>query len=144
MRGSRLLLALVVFSLAAALVAPGSAGARGRRTTRVSVSTAGVQGDGNTFDRPSISADGRFVAFASVATNFVSADTNGFADVFVRDLMLHRTTLVSTAGVQGNGDSFAPSISADGRFVAFDSTATNLVSGDTNGFEDVFVRGPLG
>ncbi len=131
-----------MLSLTAALVAPGSAGARGGKTTRVSVSTAGVQGDGATFDRPSVSADGRFVAFDSSATNLVSGDTNGFFDVFVRDWKLHKTTRVSvsTAGVQGDGDSVGPSISADGRFVAFLSSATNLASGDTNGFLDVFVR----
>ena len=84
---------------------------------------------------PAISADGRFVAFISDATNLVPGDTNGRYDVFVRDRQTGTTRRVSVGpgGVQGNGDSFDPAISADGRFVAFDSYATNLVPGDTNG-----------
>jgi Tol biopolymer transport system component len=110
-------------------------------TTRVSVSSAGVGGDDFSFD-PSISADGRFVAFDSYASNLVGGDTNGTADIFVRDRMSGTTTRVSVspAGTQGNGDSVFPSISADGRFVAFYSAASNLVGGDTNGFGDIFVR----
>ena len=70
------------------------------------------------------------------------ATRNGFADVFVRDRKLHKTVRVSvgSAGVQGNGASYGPSISADGRYVAFVSAASNLVAGDTNGYADVFVR----
>jgi len=110
----------------------------------VSISTAGVQGDGGSVN-PSISADGRFVAFESDATTLVSGDTNGFGDVFVHDRKLHKTTRVSvsTGGVQADGGSNDLSISADGSFVAFDSAATTLVSVDTNGHFDVFVRGPL-
>ena len=69
-------------------------------------------------------------------------DTNGAGDVFVRDRQTGTTrrVSVSSGGVQGNGDSFDPAISADGRFVAFESDATNLVPGDTNGAADVFVR----
>ena len=113
------------------------------RTYRVSVSSAGVQGNSDsTF--PAISANGRYVAFASNASNLVTGDSNGFEDVFLRDRTLHKTyrVSVSTAGVQGNNNSDAPSISADGRYVAFDSVASNLVTGDTNGYEDVFLRGP--
>ena len=109
-------------------------------TVRVSVDSAGVQG--NSFsDTPSISANGRFVAFRSESSNLVSGDTPG-EDVFVRDRKLHTTSLVSvdSAGVPGNGGSNDPVISPDGRSVAFDSDATNLVAGDTNGSEDVFVR----
>lgn len=90
----------------------------------------------------SVSADGRFVAFTSSATNLVRADTNGRRDVFVRDLLLGRTVRVSVSsdGAQADGDSRDPSISADGRYVAFTSSASNLVADDTNGREDVFVR----
>jgi hypothetical protein len=110
-------------------------------TTRVSRDSAGVQGNGLSLD-PSISDDGRFVAFGSAATNLVSGDTNGERDVFVRDRQTGTTTKVSksSAGVAGDALSGTPSISADGRYVVFESTATNLVSGDTNAKFDVFVR----
>ena len=77
-----------------------------------------------------------------VLSNLVVGDTNGNVDVFVRDLVLGVSTRVSvdSAGVQGNDGSRPPAISADGRFVAFTSTASNLVPGDTNGIEDVFVK----
>jgi Tol biopolymer transport system component len=91
---------------------------------------------------PSISFDGRFVAFASAATDLVAGDTNGHYDVFVRDLAFGVTTRASLDGngVEGDGDSLSPSISADGRYVAFTSAATDLVPGDANGHTDVFVR----
>ena len=134
---------LVLSLLIATLLVPGTAAAAAKKTQRVSVSSAGVQGNGQSgVYKPSVSADGRYVAFDSAASNLVSGDTNGYIDVFVRDRKLHRTYLVSvsSAGVQGNGDSFEPSISPDGRYVAFDSAASNLVAGDTNGYIDVFVR----
>ena len=114
------------------------------KTRRVSVSSAGAEGNGGS-SRASISADGRFVAFYSFASNLVGGDTNGSFDVFVRNRWTGKTkrVSVSSAGAEGNNDSFSPSISADGRFVAFHSFASNLVGGDTNGFGDVFVRGPL-
>jgi Tol biopolymer transport system component len=89
-----------------------------------------------------ISSDGRYVAFDSSATNLVPNDTNGMTDIFVRDLLTNQLTRVSEgfASVQANGDSFGPSISAGGRFVAFMSDATNLVNGDTNGWVDIFVH----
>ncbi|PYU99124.1 MAG: hypothetical protein DMG10_26205 [Acidobacteria bacterium] len=91
-----------------------------------------------------MSADGRFVAFESLAADLVADDANGDFDVFVRDLKTGTTTLVSAnrAGTgSGNGFSFAPAISADGRFVAFESFATDLVADDdANGDFDVFVR----
>jgi Tol biopolymer transport system component len=92
--------------------------------------------------RGSISADGRFVAFSSFADNLVAGDTNGTYDVFVKDLQTGTITRVSTdsAGTQGNSASLNPPISADGRFVAFDSEASNLVADDTNGHRDVFVK----
>ena len=110
-------------------------------TERVSVSTAGAQGN-QVSDSPSISADGRFVVFMSEASNLVAGDTNGFWDVFVRDRQSAATerASVSSAGAQGNSRSFTPSISADGRFVAFMSGADNLVAGDANGEFDIFVR----
>jgi Tol biopolymer transport system component len=112
-------------------------------TERVSVDSAGAQAiDGNSL-YPSLSADGRFVAFYSDATNLVTDDTNGFFDIFVHDRQTGTTERVSvdSAGAQAiDGDSFHPSLSSDGRFVAFRSSATNLVAGDTNGFNDVFVH----
>jgi Tol biopolymer transport system component len=111
------------------------------QTTRVSVSSLGLQGDRDSYD-PAISADGRYVAFASFATTLVPGDANGELDVFLHDRESGATTLVSVAsdGAQGNGPSLAPSISGDGRRVAFESSADNLVAGDTNRTEDVFVR----
>jgi putative cell wall-binding protein len=112
-------------------------------TRRVSVATTGAQANG-TSDYVSISPDGRYVAFSSLATNFVAGDTNTERDVFVHDT-LRRTTRrasVSTSGVQANDRSFnfSRSITADGMRVAFHSQATNLVTGDTNAATDVFVR----
>jgi len=110
-------------------------------TTRVSVDSAGNLGNGYSYT-PSISADGRFVAFYSDASNLVPADTNNSPDVLVRDLSTNTTTRVSvdSAGNLGNGDSYLPSISADGRFVAFYSDASNLAPGDTNNSPDIFMR----
>lgn len=110
-------------------------------TTRVSVDNAGVQGNGYS-DSPSISADGRYVAFASDASNLVSGDTNGTTDVFIHDRQLKVTARLSlsTSSGQGNGSSLSPLISADARYVAFSSYASNLVAGDTNGSSDTFVR----
>ncbi len=109
-------------------------------TTRVSVDSAGNQAIGNSF-LPSISGDGRFVAFTSNAPNLVPGDTNNGEDIFVRDLSTNTTTRVSvdSAGNQAIGNSGRPSISADGRFVAFASDAPNLVPGDTNNGSDLFV-----
>jgi Ca2+-binding RTX toxin-like protein len=91
-----------------------------------------------------VSADGRFVAFQSYASNLVEGDTNGWADIFLKDLQTGEVTRVSTStsGGQANttGTSSGASISADGRYVAFVSGASNLVSGDTNAAPDVFVK----
>ena len=108
-------------------------------TTRVSVASDGTEADGNSYN-PSISSDGRYVAFISYATNLVAGDTNGDWDVFVHDTQTGTTTRVSVAsdGTEGNGTSYALSISSDGRYVAFSSDATNLVAGDTNVMDDVF------
>jgi Tol biopolymer transport system component len=106
-------------------------------TERVSVATDGTEGNGPSV-APSISADGRFVAFQSQASNLVPDDTNHAADVFVHDRS-NGTTERVCGSVQGDRFSFSPSISRDGNFVAFASAATNLVPGDTNGRLDIFV-----
>ncbi len=110
-------------------------------TTRVSVDSNGVEANLES-GVPRISADGRFVAFESRAANLVPGDTNAHWDIFVRDLVLGSTTRasVSSSGAQAGHQSFEPSLSADGRFVAFWSYAPDLVAGDTNGVFDVFVR----
>src|SRR5207245_298074 len=110
-------------------------------TERVSVDSAGSEGNGASTG-VALSADGRFVAFTSVATNLVAGDTNGAADVFVHDRQTGTTERgsVDSAGSEGNGASTGVALSADGRFVAFTSAATNLVAGDTNGVTDVFVH----
>lgn len=111
------------------------------RTTRVSISSQEKQADGNSFP-PSLSAGGRFIAFQSGATNLVAGDTNARRDVFVRDRQAGTTRRVSLSSAehQNNGASGAPALSTNGRFVAFDTTATNLLSGDTNRRRDVVVR----
>src|SRR5215510_11605429 len=110
-------------------------------TSRVSVSSNGNQANRGS-DMPSISADGRFVVFVSVATNLVPGDTNGMGDVFVRDRQAGTTSRVNvdSNGDQADGEGFNPTISADGRFVAYSSGASNLVDGDTNDTYAVFVR----
>ncbi|MFN0243348.1 MAG: MopE-related protein [Planctomycetota bacterium] len=107
---------------------------------RVSVSSENRQADGASY-APSISADGRFVAFTSDAVVLLPRP-RGPRQVFVRDRLIAHTRAVSvdSHGRLGNRPSNAPSISPDGRFVAFTSAATNLVDGDTNGFEDVFLH----
>jgi Tol biopolymer transport system component len=110
-------------------------------TERVSVGAGGAQADGASVS-PSLSADGRLVAFESHATNLVPGDTNNAHDVFVRDREagpIERVPLAADGG-RANGESYSPSLSADGRFVAFESYATDLVPGDTNGQRDIFVR----
>jgi Tol biopolymer transport system component len=110
-------------------------------TRRVSVGTDGAQGNLESANA-AISADGRWVAFGSLATNLVADDANGESDVFVHDLVMGTTTRVSLgpAGVEGNGGSGWPAMSADGRWVAFSSLAGNLVPDDTNGVGDTFVH----
>lgn len=121
-------------------------GAGPGQTTRLSVSSTGEQANkgGGAFG-PAMSANARYVAFASRASNLVPGDTNRAADVFVRDRVAKVTRRVSIGprGRQGNRSSFDPAISADGRFVAFVSDARNLVARDTNRATDVFVRDRL-
>jgi fibronectin type III domain protein/WD40 repeat protein len=108
---------------------------------RISVSSSDTQANGDS-SAVAISYDGHYVAFSSWASNLVSGDTNGWSDIFVRDRSLNTTTRVSVAsnGSQGNNWSYAVSISSDGGHVAFSSSATNLVSGDTNNVSDVFIH----
>jgi Tol biopolymer transport system component len=110
-------------------------------TTRVNVSSTGEQANGYS-SGAAISGDGRYVVFESFSSNLVPSDNNVAMDVFLHDRQTGETTLVSvdSYGNQGNGDSGGASISADGRYVAFDSEADNLVVGDTNNFSDVFVH----
>jgi Tol biopolymer transport system component len=110
-------------------------------TERISLGPGGIEGNDASTD-PSISSDGMHVAFMSFATNLVAGGTNGKTHIFVRERQTGITTLVSvdSAGTEGNGDSSAPSISGDGRYVAFVSDADNLVGGDSNGFFDIFVH----
>ena len=132
--------ALLLLTLASGIVrgAPGD-------TELVSValdgSAAGFADQAQTAG-PAVSADGRYVAFVSGATNLVTNDTNGFSDTFVRDRLNGTIELVSvaTGGTPANDSSGLPAISPDGRFVAFTSLASNLVTGDTNEDYDVFVH----
>ncbi len=128
------------FALALLVVAAPTALAQ--TTERISVSSAGVQGNDSSIQASSITPDGRFIAFQSDASNLVAGDTNLSRDIFVRDRQLGTTTLVSksSAGILSNNMSFNPSISADGRFVVFESSADNLVAGDTNGWPDIFLH----
>jgi len=109
-------------------------------TTRVSVDSNGVEGDGPS-SLPSISANGRYIAYHSAATNLVTSDTNLSIDLFLYDTQTATTTRVSVDGngVEGNNISWKSSISRDGNFIAYLSNASNLISGDTNGAGDVFL-----
>jgi hypothetical protein len=116
------------------------------QTSRVSAANDGTPGNYYSYDS-TISADGRYIAFESEADNLVDGDTNDSLDVFVYDRVSKQIERVSVAedGTQGNKDSPTPiggaiAISADGRYVAFDSHADNLVPRDTNEVQDVFVR----
>lgn len=118
-------------------------------TSRVSVGTGapGAQSNGQSL-RPCVSADGRYVTFWSYSTSFVVGDTNGVYDLFLRDTLNSTTERVNVSSdeVQANDDAFMPVtslysfVTGDGRYVAFPSGATNLVAGDTNGCDDVFLR----
>ena len=134
-----LLLALLVqgTSPAWAALAETTAGT----TTRVSVASDGTQGNDFSGDS-AISATGRFVAFDSPATNLVSGDTNGVPDVFVHDRKTGQTTRVSVAsdGAQGNGISDFPSLSANGRYVAFQLVCQQPGERRQQWFGDIFVH----
>lgn len=113
-------------------------------TELVSVSSTGEQGNYyNTF--PAMSDDARYIAFDAGSLNLVPDDTNDRSDVFVHDRLLGITerVSVSSAGGQANGDSSWPDISNDGRYVVFNSMASNLVAGDSNGDSDIFLHDRL-
>lgn len=134
-----------VVLLAVAPPAPASSG----KTTQVSGASDGSQPNGPTpaatvpdTTSPALSLDGRTVAFSSDASNLVPGDANNAADVFVRDLATGASARASLTadGREANGASYSPALSVDGHYLAFVSSATNLVPGDTNGMPDVFVR----
>lgn len=112
-----------------------------KTTTRISVDPDGNDADGPS-SGPCITPDGRYVVFQSDATNLVLGDTAGFSDIFLHDLVVGTTTRVSLdrLGSETNGDSRHSSISDDGRYVSFSSNAADLISGDGNGFADIFLR----
>jgi Tol biopolymer transport system component len=135
----RTLLAAGIVLLA---LAPSAASAAAY-TERISVTSSELEATGGDSLDAAISTDGAFVAFSSAATDLVPSDTNGNADIFVRDRAngtTERVSIDSSEAQATGGDSLYPSISADGRFVAFSSEATNLVSGDSNTTADIFVR----
>ncbi len=141
---ARLLCCATALLLVAVLVCAAPGRAWGGIIERVSVASDGTQGNDES-QAVSISDDGRYVAFHSVADNLVAGDTNYAFDVFVRDRLTGLTEMVSVAsdGTQGNSDSIGPCISGDGRYVAFSSYTANLVPGDTNGACDTFVHDRL-
>lgn len=119
-----------------------------RTTKRVSINSNGNQGNNNGSFTPSISADGRFIVFDSISSNLIPNDTNGCTDIFLHDALNRTTTRLSVDSSGNQSDcifntvlgSFDPYISADGRFVAFSSAAKNLISNDTNNFNDIYIH----
>lgn len=111
------------------------------RVRKLSAGRGGAGANNGSY-RPMIAAGGRHVAFPSFASNIVSGDSNGVADIFLRELSTGKLSRVSVSSseAQANGESGFPSLSGDGRWVAFSSRASNLVGGDTNGGYDIFVR----
>ena len=115
---------------------------RSGTTKWLSYTRSGTSNNGDS-RAPSISSSGRFVAFESAASTIIGSDTNGLKDIFIHDRYTGKTRLVSKdrfGGLANNGSS-DPDISADGRFAAFRSTASDLISNDTNNETDVFRRG---
>lgn len=110
-------------------------------TTRVSVTSTAVEGNGGSAN-PSVSSDGRYIAFQSSASNLVTNDTNGRTDIFVHDMLTGNTTLVSvhSDGVQGDDKSLDPVISSDGQYIAFESSAYTLVDEYTNGVDNIYLH----
>lgn len=116
-------------------------GAGGGAIVRVSTASDGAQGNGDSWS-PSLSADGGKIAFNSIASDLVTGDTNRWSDIFVKDLKSGVLTLVSTSvdGVQSNDASASATLFADGGKVVFSSRGSNLVVGDSNNAEDIFVK----
>jgi hypothetical protein len=141
-RARRRLAALACLAAGLAVAGGAPAGAAGYTTEFVDVNTAGQKADGTVSRFPSVSETALIVAFDSRGTNLVNGDTNGLQDVFVRYRGVPMTVRasVSSTGTQANGASGRPSLDSWAERVAFESTASNLVSGDTNGFQDIFVR----
>lgn len=141
LRSTRPAAAVAAASLAAtlAITTVGSASAASHATLRVSDTGAKESNDASF--TPATSADGRLIAFVSDASNLVPHDTNRKADVFLRDTRTGKITRVSVSseGMQSNENSYNPSMSDDGRYIAFDSFASNLVPGDQNRKGDVFL-----
>jgi Tol biopolymer transport system component len=139
----------IAFTSAASNLLPGDTNGqpdvfvrKGRDPLRlVSVGMGGVPANGPSYE-PDVSADGTRIVFTSLASNLVPGDTNGQADIFVRDMSTGTTTRVSVGagGAQANNRSLAAAISANGKIISFSSAASNLVARDTNGLFDVFVR----
>lgn len=131
------LISLLVSGLTAALLSPFTSA---QEFTAISKSTVGAVGD-DAAGEARISGDGRYVAFASKASNLVAGDTNGYYDIFLRDTVLGTTIRVSNgmAGAEANEESRWPEISEDGAYVLFSSSASNIVSGDTNAAADLFL-----
>ncbi|MHB8169048.1 MAG: calcium-binding protein, partial [Thermoleophilia bacterium] len=133
--------ALGMVALAGVFMVAAAEGSQTAAIVRVSTTAAGGEANGSSTD-VAASADGRYVVFASDATNLVAGDVNGASDVFLKDTRTGSITLVSSnfSGIQSNGISYNGAVSADGRYVAFCSTATNLVTPATNGQVQVFVK----
>jgi Tol biopolymer transport system component len=138
--------ALFVYTFGTVILLPCSINAATQpTTTMVSVSSQGYPGnsDSGLYQWSlGISGDGRYVAFVSAASNLVANDTNSHHDIFVHDRQTGQTTRVSvnSSGAQSNGDSDFPAITPDGRYVTFQSAATNLIANDTNACNDIFVH----
>ena len=111
-----------------------------KTTKRINLAANGSQANGSS-DLGGISDDGRYISYTSDASNLVPDDTNGQSDIFVYDLTTNSTQRINLAsnGTQANGDSSSSSLSSDGRYIAYESTASNLVTNDTNGQSDIFV-----
>ncbi|MFA9407093.1 MAG: TolB family protein, partial [Anaerolineales bacterium] len=139
--GAKVAVALAPLAIAGSILLAEAALSTSAITARVSISSSAEEANAVSSD-PSINEDGRFIAFTSNASNLVSDDASGIQDIFVHDWALDLTERVSitTAGVEANGESANPSISGDGRFVVFESTASNLVPSDTNNVSDIFLH----
>ncbi|MCY2959059.1 MAG: calcium-binding protein [Planctomycetota bacterium] len=109
-------------------------------TTRLNLQPNGAQADSYARSPSALTTDGRFVIYASLSTNLVPGDTNGFQDIFLRDRLLQTTERVSFDfnGLQTNSDNFVPHMTPDKRVITYTSTASNIVPNDTNGFRDIF------